>query len=193
VSRLRRREGRHERASSAIRRARARAEDAGRGARALRLAIVEAIALDMLDERAAALQALRPALSRGAEAGFVRSFVDEGPRLVALLHEVRESRRDTPRVPETDFPTDYVDRLLAAAGAPSAAPTPAATIVEPLSDREREILILLREGLPNRLLARRLFVSENTVKWHLKRIYEKLGVNSRAHAVAVARGQQLVR
>ncbi len=70
---------------------------------------------------------------------------------------------------------------------------PAATIAEPLSDREREILTLLTEGLPNRLLARRLFVSENTVKWHLKRIYEKLGVSSRAHAVAVARSQQLVR
>ena len=177
----------------AIRRARARAEDGGRGARALRLSILEAIALDMLDERTAALQALRPALSRGAAGGFVRSFVDEGPRLVALLHAVRDSRRDTPRVPETDFPTEYLDRLLAAAGAAIAAPIPAATIAEPLSDREREILTLLTEGLPNRLLARRLFVSENTVKWHLKRIYEKLGVSSRAHAVAVARSHQLVR
>jgi len=55
-----------------------------------------------------------------------------------------------------------------------------------------EIIKLLGEGLSNRILAKRLFLSENTVKWHLKRIYEKLGVQSRARAVAIAKHQSLI-
>jgi MalT-like TPR region len=110
--------------------------------------VLEAITLDTLGERPAALQPLRPALRRGAAGGFVRSFVDEGPPLVALLRAVRDSRGGSPRVPEAGFPTHYLDRLLAAPGETVAGP-PAAIPTEPLSDREQEILTLLTEGLPN--------------------------------------------
>lgn len=61
-----------------------------------------------------------------------------------------------------------------------------------LTDRERDILAQLSQGLGNRDIARALFLSEATVKTHLGRIYEKLGVDTRAGAVAVAKEQRLL-
>ncbi|MEU9618317.1 MULTISPECIES: response regulator transcription factor [unclassified Streptomyces] len=61
-----------------------------------------------------------------------------------------------------------------------------------LTDRERDILAQLSQGLGNRDIARALFISEATVKTHLGRIYDKLGVDTRAGAVAVAKEQRLL-
>lgn len=61
-----------------------------------------------------------------------------------------------------------------------------------LTDRERDILTQLAQGLGNREIARALFISEATVKTHLGRIYGKLGVETRAGAVAVAKEQRLL-
>lgn len=61
-----------------------------------------------------------------------------------------------------------------------------------LTDRERDILAQLARGLGNREIARALFISEATVKTHLRRIYDKLGVDTRAGAVAVAKEQRLL-
>ncbi|CAL9661633.1 Transcriptional regulatory protein LiaR [Streptomyces sp. enrichment culture] len=61
-----------------------------------------------------------------------------------------------------------------------------------LTDRERDILAHLSRGLGNREIARALFISEATVKTHLRRIYDKLGVDTRAGAVAVAKEQRLL-
>ncbi|MEW2393337.1 response regulator transcription factor [Streptomyces venezuelae] len=61
-----------------------------------------------------------------------------------------------------------------------------------LTDRERDILGQLSQGLGNREIARALFISEATVKTHLGRIYDKLGVDTRAGAVSVAKEQRLL-
>ncbi|MFF2720082.1 response regulator [Streptomyces sp. NPDC058011] len=61
-----------------------------------------------------------------------------------------------------------------------------------LTDRERDILAQLSQGLGNRDIARALFISEATVKTHLGRIYDKLGVDTRAGAVSVAKEQRLL-
>ncbi|MFI6880514.1 response regulator [Streptomyces sp. NPDC050400] len=61
-----------------------------------------------------------------------------------------------------------------------------------LTDRERDILGQLAHGLGNREIAKALFISEATVKTHLGRIYDKLGVDTRAGAVAVAKEQRLL-
>ncbi|MCE3032852.1 MULTISPECIES: response regulator [Streptomyces] len=61
-----------------------------------------------------------------------------------------------------------------------------------LTPRERDILAQLAQGLPNHAIARALFISEATVKTHLRRIYDKLGVDTRAGAVAVAKEQRLL-
>ncbi|CAM5532864.1 response regulator [Streptomyces fumanus] len=61
-----------------------------------------------------------------------------------------------------------------------------------LTDRERDILAQLARGLGNREIARALFISEATVKTHLRRVYDKLGVDTRAGAVALAKEQRLL-
>jgi LuxR family maltose regulon positive regulatory protein len=88
----------------------------------------------------------------------------------------------------------YVRRLLAAfpvieseqASPPNAEP-PASDLIEPLSERELEVLALIAEGLTNREVASRLFLSLHTVKAHAHNIYGKLGVHNRTQAVGRAR------
>ena len=62
-----------------------------------------------------------------------------------------------------------------------------------VSDREFEVLQLLAEGLSNKEIAQRLFVSVNTVKTHINRLYDKLGVSRRTQAVRKGRSLQLIR
>lgn len=68
--------------------------------------------------------------------------------------------------------------------APAGAPMPAER--SPLSAREREVLGLVAQGLSNKAIGRQLFLSERTVAQHLTAVFNKLGVNTRAQAVAVA-------
>lgn len=77
-----------------------------------------------------------------------------------------------------------------AAGALVAARTESSQAPE-LSDREREVLALVAEGLPNKLIARRLEISEKTVKAHLTRVYSQIGVTDRTQAAIWARRQGL--
>jgi LuxR family maltose regulon positive regulatory protein len=120
--------------------------------------------------------------------GFIRSFVDEGPPMARLLSEA---------VVRGIMP-DYVGELLAAfgstdeirrtakAGLPASSVTqrPPSSLVEPLSEREIEVLGLIAEGLTNQEVADRLYLSLHTVKTHARNIYGKLGVKNRAEAVA---------
>jgi len=88
----------------------------------------------------------------------------------------------------------YADKLLAAfsgsatqlpiASEPTNSPVLQASLVDPLSARELEVLHLIAEGLSNDAIAQKLFLSTGTVKVHLKHIYGKLDVNSRTQAVA---------
>ncbi|MEW2272994.1 response regulator [Streptomyces sp. SID685] len=87
----------------------------------------------------------------------------------------------------------------AARGRPALSPPVADRVMSRLRDprptltpRERDILAQLAQGLPNHAIARALFISEATVKTHLRRIYDKLGVDTRAGAVAVAKEQRLL-
>lgn len=101
-----------------------------------------------------------------------------------------------------DAPPDELFRAVrqTAQGKTVLSPTVAATLVRrastpgpTLTEREVEILDLLAEGLPNKELAKRLFVSEATVKSHLAHIYDKLGVQTRAAAVSRAIEQRIIR
>jgi LuxR family maltose regulon positive regulatory protein len=144
---------------------------------------IEALALRALahwrrGEQASALTALERALRLAEPEGYVRLFADLGLPLARLLQEAR-SRAVLP---------DYVETLLAACGADLAFSAPAeATLPEPLTTREQEVLQLIGAGLTNREIAATLVISPETVKKHTASIYGKLGVRSRREAVARAR------
>lgn len=153
--------------------------------------LIEALARLALALRAggdlpAALDVLGRALLLAEPEGYCRVFLDAGPTMPALLREA-QAQRDAPAA---------LTRLLAAAGAAAAptrpAPTGSSLLVEPLSDREREVLRLLAAGLAGPEIAAVLVVGYSTVKSHLKHIYSKLDVHTRREALARAKELQLL-
>jgi LuxR family maltose regulon positive regulatory protein len=126
---------------------------------------------------AEALDALGQSLTLAEPEGYVRLYLDAGEPMRSLLKQA-VGRGIAPQ---------YVSRLLAAFGpsreAVSKAPQP---LIEPLTDRELEVLCLLAEDLSNHEIGRRLFISLPTVKSHTRNIYGKLGVQNREEAVARA-------
>jgi LuxR family maltose regulon positive regulatory protein len=151
----------------------------GRWGLGIELLAQQATAYWMLGETPQALTCLEKALTRARSEGYVRLFVELGEPMAQLLYEAAE-RGITP---------DYAGRLLSAFPKPPAAKSarqPEA-LIEPLSEREREVLAAIAEGLSNQEIARRLTISERTVKWHASNIYGKLQVSNRTEAVARAR------
>jgi LuxR family maltose regulon positive regulatory protein len=126
----------------------------------------------------------------------VRSFLDEGEGIVRLLREEYQGIFDHTGRDDGDVDENrtFIEQLLGASGTDlnRAAPSATKTLLQPLSDREQEILVFLAHGVSNREIATRLFVSENTVKFHLKNIYAKLAVGSRLQAINAARQLGLV-
>jgi LuxR family maltose regulon positive regulatory protein len=160
------------------------AEAQKRRGSALDILLVQALAHEAQGNRPQAIAALEYALALAEPEGYVRIFVDEGEAmrsLLRLLIEKQSRNRDHPL-------SDYVDKLLAAFTQPVAAPKSAimhqkSDMIEPLSERELEVLKLLRTELSGPEIAGRLIVSLNTFRTHTKNIFNKLGVNNRRAAV----------
>jgi LuxR family maltose regulon positive regulatory protein len=177
-------QGRLDETSRLLQRLLEAAEAGGRTSKSIEILALQALAFQAGGDSSQAMTALERALTLADRGGFVRIFVDEGPPMARLLYEAA-SRGIAP---------DYARRLLAAfpivepeQTGPSETQAPESEIVEPLSERELEVLQRVAEGLTNREIASRLFLSLNTVKAHTRTIYGKLGVNSRTQAVARAR------
>jgi LuxR family maltose regulon positive regulatory protein len=172
-------EGRLADAERLLARLRAAAEAGGRTGRLIEVLVVEAVASHTQGQFARALNVLCQALLLAEPEGWVRTFVDEGAPLAELL-----SRVDRHCAPS------YVARLRAAFGPPSSPPSStlsAHPLIEPLSERELEVLRLIAAGLSNQEIAHRLIISLNTVKTHVKNLYGKLGTGNRTQAIARAR------
>jgi len=141
----------------------------------LRASVLLALVHSQQGARETALSQLVAALRMAAAGGFVRLFVDEGKPMQTLLERAR-SQRIEPHM---------VDRLLAAFPMTAARAVP--DLLDPLSEREIEVLELIAEGLSNQAIADRLYLSLHTVKVHARNIYSKLSVKNRTQAVAQAK------
>jgi LuxR family maltose regulon positive regulatory protein len=160
------------------------AEAAGRTGTVIEILAVRALALRALADVDKALEALKRALHLAAPEGYARVFIDEG---APMAHLIRKAAG-------LGIAPSYVGRLLAVLEPSTKAPAvmDMSSLVEPLSDRELEVLELLADGLSNREIGQRLFISLSTVKSHTRNIYGKLGVHNRTDAVARARTMGIV-
>jgi LuxR family maltose regulon positive regulatory protein len=153
----------------------------------LKAMVLEALAFHACGERDGALRPLGDALSLAEPGGFIRSFVDEGEPMRVLLLDYRRAAEK--QAQDRAHPSrEYLDKLLAAFPQSEAVPlskTP--TGVEPLTQRELDILRLIAQGLSNREIGDRLFLAVNTVKGHNRVIFDKLQVGSRTEAIGRAR------
>jgi LuxR family maltose regulon positive regulatory protein len=160
------------------------AEAGGRTSKSIEILMLQALAFQAGGDTTQAMQALERALSLAEPRGFVGVFVDEGPPMTRLLYEAaaRGIAPDYARRLLTAFPVGTPDQ-----GEGHEMPASEQDLVEPLSERELEVLQVIAAGLTNREIAARLFLSLNTVKAHTRNIYGKLGVHSRTQAVAKAK------
>jgi LuxR family maltose regulon positive regulatory protein len=134
--------------------------------------ILQAIVYLRMQRRSIAREYLAKAVSLVSNQKLYRTFLDEDPLIAELLLEVRSTN------------ARFVDELLAMYRQPKLSES---SLVEPLSEREQEILRLIAQGLNNREIGERLILAVGTVKRHAVNIFGKLEVNSRTEAVARAR------
>jgi LuxR family transcriptional regulator, maltose regulon positive regulatory protein len=159
------------------------AADHSRGPALVDVWLVEALALDGLLEHQAAAAALERALDQAEPTGSVRAIVANAGAILPLLH--RQQRLGTAHPALLEHAIGMIEQR-----APIPRRSPA--ILEPLSDRERQVLGYMPTTMTNQEIASALFVSVNTVKTHLRAIYRKLDVDTRRDAVRRAREVRLI-
>ncbi len=165
------------------------AEEGGRMGSVIEILALQALAYEAQSNIPLALAPLERALALAKPEGYVRIFVDEGAPMARLLYEALSHGVEPA----------YIRRLLATfpvaeSEQPPSSPLrdPESELVEPLSERELEVLQLIAQGLSNREISERLFLALSTVKGHNRRIFGKLQVQRRTEAVARARELGLV-
>ena len=158
----------------------ARAEEGGWKYGMLVLRILQCLAAERPDE---SVGFLGEALEMAQPENFLRSFADAGDALIPHLLEAAR-RGIQPR---------HVGRILSVmGGGPRPAIANQSTLVEPLSERELEVLCLVTAGLSNREIAGKLFISPGTAKTHIHNLCGKLGVRNRTEAAMRAKELNLV-
>ncbi len=175
---------RHAEALKRLDRLQTEAEAAARRGHVLDILLLKALTYHEQGNLPPALSVLASALELAEPEGYIRTFVDEGPAMATLLRKIRATQGRE---------AGYVERLLKAfeqgeapvASAPSPdgqrkVPQP---LIEPLSDRELEVLQLMATGASNQDIAEALVIAVNTVKRHARNIFDKLGVENRTQAL----------
>ena len=158
------------------------AEQGKRTSVVIEILILQALARQAQGNTKQALMVLERALDSAEPEGFIRLFTDEGASMAALLKFITGS--------------EYAKKLLKAFG-DDKGDTISVTnetfkLTEPLSQKELKTLQLLISGLSNKEIAEQLFVSPNTVKTHLRNVYDKMQVNNRTQAIVRARELNLI-
>jgi LuxR family transcriptional regulator, maltose regulon positive regulatory protein len=153
------------------------AEEGKRTGSVIEILMLQALANLLQGDIPAALVPLQQALTLAEPEGYVRMFVDEGPPMALLLEAAAKH----------GIALNYVRYLLTAFGSAEDRTPVKQGLIEPLSEREMEVLRLLATDLNGPEIARELVVSLNTMRTHTKNIYSKLGVNDRRAAVRRAK------
>jgi LuxR family maltose regulon positive regulatory protein len=154
---------------------------------------LQALVYQALNKLNWALTILERALSLAEPSGYIRNFLDRGPAMAILLRQARKQ----------GIMPDYTSKLLAAFQAevqtsrdttghrqlipPLNSDASAIPVLEPLTERELDVLKQMAIGLSNQQIADKLVISINTVRTHLKNVYSKLNTRSRVQAIAIAR------
>jgi LuxR family maltose regulon positive regulatory protein len=167
------------------------AEEGGRNGSVIEILILQALAHQAQGDQSRALGSLERAVTLAEPEGYIRIFVDEGEAMRLLILDFRFAIEKSAHNGIHPL-SGNVDKLLSAFPQ-TAVNTPKSKIknqkseiVEPLSERELEVLKLLRSELSGPEIAGQLIVSLNTLRTHTKNIYNKLGVNNRRAAVRLA-------
>lgn len=193
--RLRLRSGDAAQLISPIKQLIADAENAQRFRRALKLQILLAEALYADKQPKPAMRTLSRALDFAAGEGIVASFLEEGQQLREMLQELLRSRQNDSTHSEGDTLSQHLAEMVTKSQkvvAPPAANIASDALAEALTRKELQILELVGLGMTNEAMAKKLFVSESTVRTHLRSINTKLHASNRMHAVALARQLQLI-
>jgi LuxR family maltose regulon positive regulatory protein len=157
------------------------AEESGGLGWSVEIGILSALVQEARGNRAAALADLERALVQAEPEGHAQVFVDEGEPMAVLLRRAAShgiARAYVPRLLDALARTDTRHQPTSMLGAPP--------LVEPLTEREMEVLRLMAAGLSNREIADELVLAMGTVKAHLHNVYGKLGVRGRTQAAARA-------
>lgn len=164
----------------------------GRALRQIKLQLLAAAAHKRLGDRLVAHRRLAAALDLAAPGNCRQSFLDEGDEILELLDAHRESVRSAPEGSAAAARRRFIEALRpdavgreAGRGALGGPPERSAARIE-LTDREKEVLIMVGNSMTNVEIARATFVTQDTVKYHLKNIYAKVGARNRIHAVRIA-------
>ncbi len=148
----------------------------------IELLLLQTLAYLERREEQAAIAALTQAVHLAEPEGYMRSFLDEGVPMAALLSKLRDRQRK-------QGPTPYLDKVLTAFSPQKVVdyPTPQNALLDPLSTREQEVLHLMAGGASNQEIAKTLVITLDTVKRHVSNILSKLGASNRTQAVSRAR------
>jgi LuxR family transcriptional regulator, maltose regulon positive regulatory protein len=156
-----------------LERLRQAAHAGGRMGRVIEILVLQALAHQADGDMPSALVSLEHALMLAEPEGYVRVFVDEGPPMATLVAAAAKQ----------GIAPHYTHKLLSAFGPVGDEPFARVDVIEPLSERELDVLRLLGTDLDGPDIARELTMSLNTMRTHTKNIYSKLGVNNRRAAV----------
>jgi LuxR family transcriptional regulator, maltose regulon positive regulatory protein len=169
----------------------------GRTGSVIEIQALRALGLAALGDDASALSALAEALTFARPAGYVRVFAEEGEPMRALLAQLSAARSGEQHA-AGPIDARHLAALERACGQAEAGPPPrrAASsqpgLIEPLTERELEVLRLIAAGMSNQRIARDLVVALDTVKKHVTHVLGKLGATNRTEAAARARQLGLI-
>jgi LuxR family maltose regulon positive regulatory protein len=156
----------------------------------LRILLAEAFAVD--GQHKLAMRTLLKATEISAPEGFVSIYLEEGERIQEMLRGLQNTRQGELETPADDVLNVHLTQITRSPSVSVPVAPQGISTDEALTRKEVQILELLAQGFSNDGMAEKLFISESTVRTHLRSINTKLHASNRMHALAIARQRRLV-